>query len=194
MADNSEFIWYLREHVGFYRESLELLWGPFDPRFIFGDIKRSTHEHDSPQTFFPKGFDLQGSCPVDIQISRDVYDKEIVGQGLWQVAHECVHLLNPGVLGTCNILEEGLATWFQDENQLQNAEVSNYLKGGITHSYTRAGAKELVRRCMPELAGAVWAIRSEGVRIRDITAEQLAPRLPLVEGWIIDRLCMKFPH
>ena len=52
-------------------------------------------------------------------------------------------------------------------------------------------AKELVGHCMPKLVPVVKNIRSSGVRIRDITADVLFPRLPSVDRETIEHLCTR---
>lgn len=114
-------------------------------------------------------------------------------QSVWQVAHESVHLLDPGPMGT-NFLEEGLATWFQDEFEFHNEQVQRYIAKNSEHSPSYAKAKELVQVCMPlHLCSAVREIRASGVRIRDIDVEVLGSHLPHVNDSTIERLCVPFP-
>ena len=87
-----------------------------------------------------------------------------------------MHLLDPGVGGSATFLEEGFATWFQDEPQFHTDAVRAYIERGVSHSQHYEVAKELVGRCMPKLVPVVKDIRSKGVRIREITADILWPR------------------
>ena len=97
------------------------------------------------------------------------------------------------------MLEEGLAVWFQDDpsyhghhRNIQARSASYGSQDPADRSYTMA--RNLVRRCMPELAPAIKDVRSGGTRLRDIQAEHLAPRLPDVDRGTIDALCAPFPY
>lgn len=194
MDGHTDFVKFLEKQVLRYREILEGKFGPYDQKFVFGTIKITPYEEDVPHTNFPDNFHTNGGCVVDIHISRWPWQHECRDQGTWQVAHESVHLLDPGPLTTANYLEEGLATWFQDEIEYHIEEVKNYIRQGKNnHSRDYRMARELVRTCMPELASAVRDIRSSGVRIQEITADVLADRLPNVDCKTIMTLCQKFP-
>ena len=107
MPDHPEFAKFLEHQVCRYRGILENLFDPCDRRFIFGSIKKSTDQDDVPHTNFPNGLHFNGECVVDIHISEWPWQQCCRDQGTWQVAHESVHLLDPGVGGTATFLEEG---------------------------------------------------------------------------------------
>ena len=97
------------------------------------------------------------------------------------------------------MLEEGLAVWFQDDpsyhahHQSIQARSAFYgSKNPADRSY--AMARNLVRGCMPELAHAIKDVRSGDTKLRDITAEHLAPRLPGIDNRTIDAPCAPFPY
>ena len=194
MDEHTEFVKFLEKQALRYREILEGKFGPCDQKFVFGTIKKTPYEDDVPHTNFPDKFHTNGGCIVDIHISKWPWQHECRDQGTWQVAHESVHLLDPGPLVTTNNLEEGLATWFQDESKYHIDEVKRYIERGIQHSHNYLLAKELVRRCIPHLTSAVKEIRISGVRIRDITAQVLAPHLPNVDSRTIEQLCERFSY
>ena len=193
MRDHSEFMGFLDQQARRYRRLLEDMFGQCDQRFVFGSIKKAIDEDDVPRTHFPDGFHLNGGCVVDIHISEWPWQHCCYDQGTWQLAHESVHLLDPGVDGTATFLEEGLATWFQDEPTFHIDVVQRYIERGITHSQDYTVAKEFVCRCMPQLTSVVKKIRSLNVKIRDITGDELAPCLPNVDRETIELLCRRFP-
>lgn len=177
-----------------YKKTLRPLLGPLDPRFRFGTIRKSTK--DFPRTYFPSNYHTQGGCVVDIHITGFPWEHCSPDQGRWQVAHECVHLLDPVERGETNFLEEGLATWFQDEPKFHKLLVRKYIKSkkseiGRKPEYREA--KELVVSCLPQLIPAVRKLRRSGKRISEITACDLSADLPSVEKDILERLCTKFP-
>ena len=103
------FVDHLVCQIQRYRSILEGLFGKCDPRFVFGTVAKSTNKDNVPQTFFRGRYHTDGNCVVDIHISERPWKKCRYDQGTWQVAHECVHLLDPIEGGTANVLEEGLA-------------------------------------------------------------------------------------
>ena len=190
MHEPSEYLKFLRGQANGYIKVLEEIFGPCDPKFVFGSIQKSTQKSGMPQTYFPNGFHLNGNCVVDIQISEYPWDNCPKDQGAWQVAHECVHLLDPGPKGTI-FLEEGLAVWFQQTPQFHTEIVKNYSsRQNFPDNYQCAW--KLVAKCMPQLITAIKEIRSKTVRIQDISPERLAPFLPDVNREEIEMLCTKF--
>ena len=190
MHEHSDYLRFLQGQANGYIKVLEELFGPCDPKFVFGSIQKSTHQSGMPQTFFPIGVHLNGNCVVDIQITEDPWDNCSIPQGAWQVAHECVHLLDPGSKGT-NFLEEGLAVWFQQTPKFHTKIVNNYSSRVILPGNYQCAWK-LVAKCMPQLITAVKEIRSNAVRIREISPERLAPFLPDVNKEKVEKLCTKF--
>ena len=115
MRDHSEFMEFLDQQARRYRRQLEDMFGQCDRRFVFGSIKKTVNRDDPPHTNFPDGFHFNGCCVVDIHISEWPWQQCCYDQGTWQLAHESVHLLDPVADGKATLLEEGLATWFQNE-------------------------------------------------------------------------------
>ena len=179
----------LKAHVTRYLAILESIFGPRDPRFVFNTIRMSD---ESPSTHFPGGFHFRGDCRVDIFITRWPWEHCSPDQGPWQIAHECVHLLDPGKFGSTNVLEEGLATWFQNEPSYQDELVRCYIAKNEKPLPAYADAEKLVRSSLPGILNAVKALRAVGVRIRDIKADMLASLLPSTETETLERLCTRF--
>ena len=192
MSDRSKFEHFLRRRWRYYRATLTNILGPFDTNFVFGSIKGPIKNHDAPQVHFPDGYDRGGGCVADIRLSAYPWKNCHCGQGGWQVAHETVHLLDPVPFGEANVLEEGLATWFQDEPEFHDNEVKRYISQGIEHTVPYLEARDLVRRCMPGLLQVVKEIRSLHVAVSEITADLLGRKLHQVDVKTIERLCSKF--
>ena len=185
--NRQEYVESLESEVQRYKKLLKNLIGPGDPRFVFGTIRQS--EDNTPRIFFPAGYHMEGGCMVDIHISDFPWEHCSPDQGKWQVAHECVHLLDPGIHGTANFLEEGLATWFQNEPQFHDDTVRHYIARNSRNLLYDA-AKDLVLRCMPQLTTAVKEIRESGTKIREISPDVLATRLPHVDRKTVESLCV----
>ena len=199
MSGQMDFIKFLEQQRDRYIDILEELFGPRDQRFVLGSIGETPYRADMPQTYFPNGFDLNGGCIVDIHISRLPWRTNARVQGTWQVAHECVHLLDPGEPRT-NYLEKGLATWFQCESKYHVDEVKGYIERKVRDYFESSPAdmkkyiqaRDLVCYCMPGLSHSVREIRGSGIRIRDVTVEVLASCLPEIDREMLHNLCAKF--
>ena len=188
--DQKRFVTHLKNRVEKYLAILEEMFGPSDPRFVFRTILESSRSY--PLTYFPFGYHLNGGCVVDIHITKYPWEHYYDNQGTWQVAHECVHLLDPREEGSANCLEEGLATWFQDETRFHDEIVKRYIGRNSPLPQSYATAKRLVAECMPSLIPAVKTIRTTGVRIGDIKPDALAAHLANIDRQTIEALCARF--
>lgn len=186
---HKSYVSNLKAHVMTYLLILESIFGPRDPRFVFNTIGMSD---ESPSTQFPGGFHFRGDCRVDILITRWPWEHCSPDQGPWQIAHECVHLLDPCTLGSTNVLEEGLAIWLQNEPSYHDELVRSYIAKNKRPQPAYADAEKLVRCSLPGILNAVKALRALGVRICDIKADMLAPLLPSTETETLERLCTQF--
>ena len=186
----ANFIWHLNKQVPYYLDILESKFGPRNPKFKFVTVQKS--QNDIPHISFPGGYNEDG-CVVDIRIGAEPWESCKYGHGTWQVAHECVHLLDPVVGGTTN-LEEGLASWFQNDPRFHSDSVKQYIVQNKKKDARYEVARNLVLCCMPQLIPAVKEIRSSGTRIRDITTDALAEKLHDVDSNIIEKLCSSFPY
>ena len=196
-ANRTEYIRKLELKVHEYVATLEDILGTRDKRFEFRTVQRSND--DRPRTrYYPK-YHTYGGCEVDINISWKPWDNLWDNQGIWQVAHECVHLLDPVDFdkeGSC-YLEEGLARWFQGEPKFHDDVVRSYLlkplsTDRITKMYL--DAKNRVTNCgIEDLLRAVKEIRGSGRRIRDIKSEDLVKYLE-VDMAIVEKLDEPWPE
>ncbi|MDE0309512.1 MAG: hypothetical protein OXI60_06730 [Acidiferrobacterales bacterium] len=186
--------WYIKDletYVTKYSETLDLIFGPRDQRFKFNSI---CYAVDGPYTFFPECFHLNGDCRIDICISKNSWENCRKDLGPWQIAHECVHLLDPGKFGTVNVLEEGLATWFQNEPCYHDEHIRKFIAKNNELSPAYANAEQLVRSCLPDILKAVKSLRTSGVRIREIKVEMLEPHLKNTKFETLEYLCAQFQN
>ena len=189
----SRYIVYLKKRFCKYMTTLEQMFGPRDPRFVFGSFQKAIY-NDFPRTNFPNGFHFNGNCVVNIHISKYPWQHCCYNQSAWQVAHECVHLLDPGPQTETNVLEEGLATWFQNEPCFHDDLVKTYIKQSPTNLQNYIQARRLVQHCMPNLIKAIKDIRGSGLSIRDITSDTLTSYLPEVDRQVVNDLCSRFQY
>ena len=181
----------LAESAKRYLVVLESMFGPRDLRFAFGTIRKSD---DGPRTFYPGGFHLKGGCQIDIWISKNCWERQDLNTAKWEIAHECVHLLDPSLDGTANVLEEGLATWFQDEPDHHPDSVRRVIPRDCDDHYRQewVNARNLVRPCMPDMIGAIRQLRAFGCRIGCIGPDRLKTFLPETDWHVIRGLCRPF--
>ena len=158
-----------------YIEELESLLGPRNPWYSLG---RVYFDGRGPQTFLP-----DGSRAVDIHLGPNAMGNEDLIR--WQLAHECLHLLDPLFSRPTIVLEEGLATWYQEEKfKDNNFELGDkYLK-----------AKTLVLNLIESnfLLKKVKELRNEGLRICEITAKDLLRTVPNMTSTRAKALTEKF--
>ena len=171
-------------------EDLERLFGPRDRSFTLVGIVVDKTQGSSPQLWFPdSGIPLDNpegkSKHVVIRLGRSALDNPV--RARWQLAHECVHLLDPlnlKVDGKPTImLEEGLAAWYQN-SRVPEAE---------HHEGLYAVAERLVAPLITELPDTVRNIRRErGLRMSDITSDVLRIYYPGCREATLQQLCQPF--
>lgn len=107
--DEQQFEAHLYAKRDEYLGVLEQLFGPRDSRFPLGVVGES--RDDNPRTHFPvRRYDPSG-CTVDVHVGGSAWRDQDKQRATWQMAHECVHLLDPKPFKPYgNVLEEGLAT------------------------------------------------------------------------------------
>ncbi len=98
------FTFTLSSRLGQMLQKAEELYGERDKSFTILGIE---FKEGVPQIWFP------GNCG-NVIIQLGLRAMQDVNQALFQLAHECVHLLNPHA-GNGNMLEEGLAVLFSVE-------------------------------------------------------------------------------
>lgn len=170
---------------------IEHLLGPRDHSFTLVGIEFDATPGACPHLWYPNS----GTAPdesdsrsrhVIIRLTPNALTDP--ARARWQLAHECVHLLDPWnekVDGRpVNWLEEGLATWFQN-SRVPEAE---------SHGGQYALAENLVSPLIDELLKAVKLIRREQqLRISTITPDVLREYCPGFNDETLLNLCQPFP-
>ena len=164
----------LTQYLGIYLSDIEALFGPRDTSFTILGIEIVTTCGHKPQTWFPY-FDKVDRKNKNVIVHLGPGALNSFEQARWQLAHECVHLLNPCTREEGTIfLEEGLATWYQNDKVTRSF---------FKHTGRYADAERLVMPLMHLLPDAIKQMRAkEGVRLCDITPGLLrkyCPQLPL---------------
>ena len=147
-----------------YLSRLESLLGKRHPEWILGAIRL---DRDTPETYL-----WRFTRVVDIRLSRDLIDRNGAFQlprALWQLAHECVHLLEPTLAGTIRVFEEGIASAFQESMIPLN---------GNDPASKYAAARQLAERHWDPLIATVRSLREQGVLLSTMDYDMLRPLLP----------------
>ncbi len=167
----------LPQYLGGYLADPEQQFGPRDSSFTILGIELVDSPTEKPHVWFPNT-DPAGKHVI-VHLSPQPLDNARVAR--WQLAHECLHLLDPRLPPT-NVLEEGLATWYQNKAvPVTFAPCEPYIE-----------AERLVYPLMDELPAAIRLLRKAGYRIGGLTAEQLQEVCPRIDRDLAVRLADKF--
>lgn len=157
--------------------SIEEKYGARDNRFTFVGIE---FEDRKPQTWFhPAGRGLH----VAIRLNKNVWENP--SRALFQLAHECVHLLDPSQNNTAPVIEEGLAV-------LTSREFMARIRGtwASRGKYARAGL--LAEQALRINPNVVRNIRAEEVPFVEMTPGMLLDHCTGLDPAIAETLCSRF--
>ena len=180
----------LTEWTSQFLADIERLFGQRDHSFTLVGIDIDKTPDNPPMIWFPNSGIATGgverrSKHIVIRLNKNALTDPI--RARWQLAHECVHLLDPWcpkIEGrTANVLEEVLATWFQNDRVSEAA----------CHEEPYATAEKLVKPLIPKLTEAVKRIRVyRKKRIGEITHDVLCADYPELTRDISAELCQPF--
>lgn len=169
---------------------IERQLGPRNPAFTYVGLEFDTTPNAKPHIWFlntgyPGHETENGSNHIVIRLTASAQTD--ANLAIWQLAHECVHLIDPWNIEAqgrpTNYLEEGIAAWYQ------NTIIQN-----IPLDPPYEEAKSLVEPYMPELATTIKHIRTKhNLRISDIDDPDLLVRhCPEMEPKVAADLCRRF--
>ena len=169
---------------------IERQLGPRDSNFTYVGLEFDTTPNAKPhiaflETGYPGHETQNGSNHIVIRLTEKAQSD--ANLAIWQLARQCVHLIDPWNIETegrqANYLEEGFAIWYQST-----------IIQGIPLGSPYVEAKSLVEPYMPELAGVVKHLRIEHkVRIGEIDDPDLLGRhCPDVSNEVVEQLCGRF--
>ena len=138
-------------------KEIELLFGDRDPSFKLGEICRAEW---GPEAYASNNI-------INIALHNNImknghFEEELTK---WQLAHECVHLLDPvNDMGVANVLEEGLATCFQN----------NKFGDKLSKNSEYRKPECIVRKYgINQISYKIRYLRGRGVSLKNITIQQL---------------------
>ncbi|WP_408096602.1 hypothetical protein ACJVC5_16310 [Peredibacter sp. HCB2-198] len=173
------FTWTLASRLGDMLTYAEEMYGPRNKDFTILGIEFC---ESGPRIWYPKS-----KKNIVIQLSYSAKISETLA--LYQLAHECIHLLSPSGGCTANVLEEGLAvyfSWWYVEKTLGETGQS------ITDSeaYKMAGLLvEKVLKLNPEFFLEAFAIYP---KIWEMTENQIKGLCPELSARDLALLAMPF--
>ncbi len=169
-AEGGERKLTLPEYTSRFLAELEDMFGPRDRSYCLTGIDIDPMQDVPPHLWYP-GEGSPKHTYVIIRLSGNALTDPV--RARWQLAHECVHLLDPWEPVTTgrntNWLEEGLASWYQNFRVPEAA----YLQG------LYGEAQSLLEPFIAGLIPAVRRIRRDlGIRIGEIGPAALRDYFP----------------
>lgn len=152
------FSWTLASRLGAILSEAELRFGSRDRSFTILGVE---FREGVPQIWFPGD-----RKDIVIQLGTICLDDE--PRAVFQLAHECVHVLSPVLSGTASVIEEGVATFFAMERVQQDCGVPIV---PAEQAYQRAA--QLARGLMALDPGGVRRLRDIEPSLSRVTADQL---------------------
>ena len=180
----------LAQLTSVFLNEIETLLGPRDPNYTYVGIEFDTTKNAKPHIWFPHvGHPDRDKDKTSNHIIIRLTEKaqSDANLAIWQLARQCVHLIDPWNTETenrpTNYLEEGLATWYQT-TIIQNIP--------LDPPYDEA--KSLVQPHMPQLAAIIKHLRTnQNLHIGDVDNPDLLLRhCPDMDTRVADRLCQRF--
>ena len=181
----------LAQLTSVFINEIETLLGPRDPKFTYVGLEIDETRGATPKIWFPHTGHPEyesgkRSRHIIIRLTESAQSNANVA--IWQLAHECVHLIDPWQPEVedrqTNFLEEGLAAWYQT-TIIQNIP--------LDPPYDEA--KSLVAPHMPDLSTTIRHLRTNhNLRISAINNPSLLLRhCQNLDTKAAINLCRPFP-
>ena len=190
--DGSSNSFTVSSYASRFIADVEGLFGPRDRSFTLVGVVIDRDPANPPQLWYPNsgippGDAEERSRHIVIRLASNAHAD--LARAKWQLAHECLHLLDPWNVKVdgrpANWLEEGLAAWYQN-SRVPEAKC---------HEGQYALAENLVSPLMDELPQAVKRIRREqGLRISEFDPVVLQDYCPRMQEDISWMLCQPFGY
>lgn len=180
----------LAQLTSIFLNEIETLLGPRDRNFTYVGLEFDTTPDAKPHIWFPhvghpdRDRD-KTSNHIIIRLTEQAQSD--ANLAIWQLARQCVHLIDPWNIETenrpTNYLEEGLAIWYQT-TIIQNIP--------LEPPYDEA--KSQVQPHMPQLAQTIKHLRTKhNLRISEIDDPELLLRhYPNMNTKTAEDLCSRF--
>lgn len=155
--------WTLATRLSELLKEMEFRYGPRESGWTLLGVE---FHNGPPQVWFPGSFEQPPRRHIAIKLSREAFFEE--KRAVYQLAHECVHLLSPVVSGSAPVMEEGLATAFSEDiidTWFGETDKTNYTNDS---RYREAAAK--LRLLLAQKPDAILRLRSVEPAFSNMTA------------------------
>lgn len=165
---------------------MEKRYGSRDSSWTYLGVEFSD---DVPHVWFPKGDETPPRRHIAITLSAEAFsDRQ---RTLYQLAHECVHMLAPVVGGGAPVIEEGLATAFSEDMIEYWCGNTNKQAYTSTQKYIDAAAR--VRELLALEPDAIPRLRAVEPAFNQMTADTFTRAGLNVPPALVDALLASFP-
>ena len=179
LPSGSGWTWTLASRLGAMLSDAEALFGPRDASYTILGIE---FRDGVPQTWYPN------NCRhIVVQLGRDcLIDAH---QAIFQLAHECIHLLGPAPGSPATVLEEGLATYFSKIHTLKAGTSVNH---PIPTATRYIQACSLVEQLLAIDSTVIRTMRTKQPTISVLTAADILDACPRASQNLATQLAAPF--
>ncbi len=181
LLDHSGYTWTLASVLGSLLALAEERFGPRDSTYCLLGVEFSAK---GPQVWFPGN-----RKHIVIQLSLNSLTN--VHSALFELSHECIHLLSPEVGRSGIVLEEGLATLFSVE-QMQKYYGEGWWSEKRISAYFEAATK--VEKLLALDSNVIYRLRQEEPTISLITPEMILRHCPSASEELAESLATGFVY
>lgn len=165
---------------------MEKRYGSRDSSWTYLGVEFSD---DVPHVWFPKGNETPPRRHISITLSAEAFsDRQ---RTVYQLAHECVHLLAPVVDGSVPVIEEGLATAFSED--MIEYWCDNTNKQAYTEDKRYVNAAARVRELLALEPDAIPRLRAVEPAFNQMTADTFTRAGLNVPPALVAALLASFP-
>jgi len=169
------YTWTLASRLGEMLNLAEEMFGPRNKDFtILGFEFMDT----GPRIWYPNN-----NGNIVIQLTPEALNSETIA--LYQLAHECIHLLSPSGGAYANVLEEGVAVYFSWLYLRKVLQVDGRLITDEAHYLTAGLIVEKALRLKPDFYKEARIVRPRIWEINDSDIIDLCSELSLEEARIL---------
>lgn len=167
-------------------QEIETRYGNRDRSWTFVGVEY----HDGPpQVWFPGGYEVPSRKHIAISLSAGSVSSRQCA--VYELAHECVHLLAPVVGGGAPVIEEGLATAFSEDMVEKWCDITN--KQACTRDQRYIDSAARVRELLALAPDAIPRLRTIQPAFNHMTAETFAMAGLNVPPALVAALLAGFP-
>lgn len=167
-------------------QEMEKRYGSRDRSWTYVGVEFHTGQ---PQVWFPGSHETPPRQHIAISLSAETFSHR--QNMVYQLAHECVHLLAPVVGGGAPVIEEGLATAFSED--MIEEWCDNTSKQAYTSDQKYVEAAARVRELLALVPDAIPRLRAIEPAFNQMTADTFARAGLNVPPALVAALLAPFP-